>query len=211
MKALIVLFYIFYGTAAFASKNSQEYRLNAMESIQAFSFKEVLDDPKKFEELVADTILIVDVKNRVDFVSLVDRSTKGLFIHSFILSSPLTLEFFHQLINTPKAVASFLKILLMRNSLFIFSLLIILSLILSHYLGEKKYKYQAMSGKRLGYALFRFSLVNGFRLAAFFYLFAENIKPITQVYMASVDQVKHIYPLLYKATALISNATSYLI
>ena len=192
-------------------KNSRRYRTNAMEMIKGFDFKEMLNDPKKFEAFISDTVSITEVNSREDFTVLIDRSTKGLFLHQYVTNMPLLSEFFHQLIKTPSAIASFLTIFLKRNALFVFSLLIILSFIISHYLGERKYKYQAMSGKRISYAVFRFSVVNGFRLSAFLFLFAENIIPVTQVYLSSVTEVKHLYPILFKATSLISSVTGYLI
>lgn len=216
----IVILFLLYGTSSWAStltsekelsslntqtpKTSREGRIN--EEMQSFELKEILEDPVRFEKFISDMVASLNIKNREDLKKIIQRSTKDGIFKRFLVDGHLIPEFLFQLIKSPHTITSFLNIFLRKGRLFIYSLLVVLSFILHHYLRKRKYQYRVMSFKRLSYAFFRCSVVNGFRLGAFLFLFSENILPVAQIYLISVNQVKNFYPILFRATTFICDA-----
>ena len=168
-----------------------------------FSLKEVLSTPEKLEPFLIENISIVTPESAQEISSFIKDSTKNLFIKNYTKETPLLSEFLFQSLKKPEVIAKFVSIFIKVNQLIIFALVIILSIIFSHYLGELKYKFPPLSLKRISYSVFRFSLVNGMRLWIFSFLFMENIKPISQVYLTSIVTLKESYPALYSLSSLV--------
>jgi hypothetical protein len=168
-----------------------------------FSIKEILSSPIKLEAFLIQNIGIITPSSADEIAQVIKDSTKNLFIKNYTAETPLISEFLFQSLKKPEAIAKFITIFVMVNQLIIFALVIIFSIVFSHYLGELKYRFPPLSLKRISYGIFRFSLVNGLRLWIFSFLFMENIKPISHVYLASVMTLKESYPALYTISSLV--------
>lgn len=162
-----------------------------------FDLKDVFTDQDEFEEFMVDSLSIIEIKSANQISKMIDTGTKDLFVHKYFKDTPLISEFLYQSFKEPKVLSKFFSILIQRNSLFVFSIAILFSIVISYYLGEFKYKFPPLSFKRVSYSLFRFLSINGFRVWVFTFLFIDHLKPITQVYMASIATVKEVHPTLY--------------
>lgn len=168
-----------------------------------FSLKEIVSNSAQFEQFLIKNISIISPRSPKEINSFIKETTKNLFIKNYTKETPLISEFVFQSIQKPEVIAKFLAIATKVNQLLIFSLVMILSIVLSHYLGELKFKFPAMSIKRISYSFFRFFLINGFRVWIFSFLFMENIKPISKVYFSSVTVLQDSYPALFTITKMV--------
>jgi hypothetical protein len=214
MKRIILIFSIFFTFSCFALErveNSIGSTLDLKTELSPimskasnkFSLKEILSTPEKLEPFLIENIAIVTPESAQEISSFIRESTKNLFIKGYTKETPLLSEFLFQSLKKPEVIAKFVSIFIKVNQLIIFAFIIILSIVLSHYLGELKYKFPPLSLKRISYSVFRLSLVNGMRLWIFSFLFMENIKPISQVYLTSIITLKDSYPALYSISSLV--------
>lgn len=171
-----------------------------------FSLKDIMTNQKSLENFIEANISIIKPESSEQISEFINQNTQNLFIHKYTKETPLLSEFTFQAMNQPKSLAKFLGIFFMVNQMLIFAVFILFSMVISHYLGELKYKYPAMSIKRITYSIFRFGFINGIRFWVFSFLFLDNIKPIGQIYIASIESVQSSYPLLYTITSVLSES-----
>lgn len=170
-----------------------------------FSFKEIVNNKESFEKFVTDSVKVIQFESSTATKDYLIQNTDGLFLQKIVKNKPIVSEFVYQSLEKPKALSKALEIFLMRNEIMYFSIVLILTFILSHFLGELKYKFKTLGGARVGFALGRFAFINGFRVWFFVYLFGSNLKPISGVYLDSVSEVATSQPILYKTTMLVTS------
>lgn len=200
MKKIILIFlYTIVSQLVFASENIriEENSSSSMASAvnsKGFHLGDIIKNEISFTKMVEEnvSILKLDSANEVQVV-LLNNKLKGF---------PLVSEFIYQLLQRPNALAKFLRIFFNTQAFILFSLGMIFSLIISHYLGEFKFKFKTLSFARVSYSFFRFSVVNIFRVWLFIFLFSENVKPISKVYLTSVYNVADAHPVLFKVSSL---------
>jgi hypothetical protein len=153
---------------------------------EKFHFGQVIKDKEQLQLFIGSTINAMEINSQSDLKSMLEKTTKGFFFHNLMINSEVFLRFTFKLIKTPKAIASFLGIFLEKNKIILFSLAMVLSLILAHYLGEVKFYFKALSPWRVLYGLTRFTGVNAFRIWVFVFLFSANLKPIGGILLSSI-------------------------
>lgn len=153
---------------------------------EKFHFGQIIKDKKQFQQFIGSTIGAMEINSEAELKTMLEKTTKGFFFHNLLINSEVFLRFSFKLIKAPKAIASFLGIFLEKNKIIIFSLAMVFSLILAHYLGEVKFYFKALSPWRVMYGMTRFTGVNAFRVWVFVFLFSANLKPIGGILLASI-------------------------
>ncbi len=211
MKLILFFLFLFSSTVYAQDKqiNSIEDSINLNTELgtvqtkinQSFSLRSIFESQQALENFIVKNISIIKPSSPEDVSHFIQKGTQNLFIKDYTKDTPLFSEFTFRALNEPQAIAKFLSLFMKINYLIIFSIIMILTIVLSHFLGELKYRFPVLSFKRISYSLFRFTVVNGIRIWTFSYLFLDHVKPISQVYYSSLISVQDQYPLLYNLSS----------
>lgn len=179
-------------------QDSQEFELlpfSTKEIKGSFDFSEILKNEEKFEKFIIDNLSIIELDSPQEISNLIRRGSQNLFFGHFFEKTPLLSEFIFQSLQTPSSIAKLLRIGIEFNKVLVFFFLMILTFVLSHFLGEMKFNYEPLSMPRIGQAFFRIGLVNIFRIGIFSFLFSENIAPSFTIFLNSVQSLSDHYPM----------------
>lgn len=184
------------------SENGRELSAasNLIPQNRSFHLAKVARSDDKLEPFIANLFSVIDVESAADIERTLDKGTSKLFIHSFFEKTPLLSEFLFQLSKEPQAISKFAKVFLQPNKLILFGTIFLSTMVLSHFMGEFKFRFTLLSPKRIAYAFFRFCSINTVRLGSFVYLFQENLQAITNIFHMAVTNVSTSYPVLYTIT-----------
>lgn len=207
MKYIVLILSVLLGQMSFANEDIATYIVakNLVEKSSSFKLKSVLTNKEKFHGLVAQTLLAADLNSREDAIEMVNRAAQSLPLKSHIMGNPLYPELLYQVSQKPEAVSSIFQVFLQKAQLVKFFVFMVATMVLSHLLGELKFFMAMMSPARVGFSLFRFMTVNALRVGGFFYFFKTELAPIGNVYLASINEVSELYPLLFKLSHLLGN------
>lgn len=174
----------------------------------SFKFSEIFTNEKAFTQFVVQMVSVIEINSTNEVSNFLQQATQGTPVQSMVSNSPLLTEFLFHLFKRPEAIAQALALFIQPKTIVLFLFGILLTMILSHYLGEFKFKYPAMSYKRISYSIFRFSTVNGLRLWIFAFLFSSYLKPVSEVFITSVHSVQDSYPILFKVSTTMASLIS---